>query len=337
MLNQITIGEMSRSFRSTRQIGALKLALERLSAEVTTGRTTDTANEVKGDFLPLASIERSIKSLEWYQNSLAKTQVFVATAQRSLDTIQTYALRSGTNLISLSGNAQITVLGALTNDTRQVFASVLSALNIQIGERTVFAGVDTNSPAVTDIETIMAELVTATATATNAQEVTDAITTWFDTPGGGFETLGYLGSTQRLQDFDLGQGQFVSFDAAADDQEVRDLLKGFAMGAILEDGTFVLANDEMRNLVRMAGEALLIGDKKFAEYRAVVGTTEAAIHKAQIRNSAEMFALEMARAKIVNVDQYAAAGLLQATQVQLEMLYSLTARMSRLNLMEFLR
>lgn len=337
MLHLNTIGDLSRNFRSQSSTGLLKQRLERLSQEVTTGQTADKTRTLKGDYLPLNSIERSLDQLEWHRTTLTETRIFVETAQRSLGVIQDHAISAGTNLVSLSTNAQMTVLGAVTQDTRQAFGSVLSALNARMGERSVFAGVATNAPAVLGVDEMMAELVTATAGATTAQQVADAITIWFDAPGGGFETSGYIGSTERLQPFDLGLGQSATFDVAADDTEVRDMLKGLAMGAILEDASFTLSNDEQRTLVRMAGEALLSADKKFAEYRAEVGTTEAELERASTRNAAETHALEIARADILGVDQYEAAGDLQSTQVQLEMLYSITARMSRLNLMEYLR
>ena len=336
MISSTTLGDLAQSFRLQRQTGDLKLALERLSTEVTTGLTTDKAKAVKGDFLPLAGIERSLKSLESYRNAIAETRVFVEAGQRSLETVQEFALSAGTNLISLAGNSQTTVLGTVTRDVRQSFSSVLAALNTQVGDRSIFAGVSTNTAAVADIETIMADLVVATSAATTAQDVIAGIEAWFDTPGGGYETLGFVGSTRRLADFDLGLGQSTSFDIAADDTEIRDILKGFAMGSILEDGAFSLAPDEQRGLVSSAGEALLTADKKFAEYRAKVGTAEGQIQNAEVRNSGEVFALQMARAEIVTVDQYSAAGRLEAAQVQLEMLYTLTARMSRLNLMEYI-
>mgnify|MGYP006193710875 CR=1 FL=1 len=57
----------------------------------------------------------------------------------------------------------------------------------------------------------------------------------------------------------------------------------------------------------------------------------------QARNSAEITALELARAKIVSVDPFEAATKVKEAQTQLEMIYAVTARLSSLSLMEYLR
>jgi flagellar hook-associated protein 3 FlgL len=70
--------------------------------------------------------------------------------------------------------------------------------------------------------------------------------------------------------------------------------------------------------------------------RAGIGTLEARIETATARNSAETSALEMARNEIIAVDPYKAATDLSAAQTQLETLYTVTARLSRLSLAGYL-
>jgi flagellar hook-associated protein 3 FlgL len=71
--------------------------------------------------------------------------------------------------------------------------------------------------------------------------------------------------------------------------------------------------------------------------RAVVGDAEAAIERARIRNEAELSAAELARARILEADPFRAATDLQSVQNQLESLYTVTSRLSRLSLTSFLR
>jgi flagellar hook-associated protein 3 FlgL len=61
------------------------------------------------------------------------------------------------------------------------------------------------------------------------------------------------------------------------------------------------------------------------------------IAQADQSNSTARHALEMTRARIVNVDPYESATRLEAAQIQLETLYALTARLGRLSLTDFLR
>ena len=332
-----TIGDMSRSFALQRQTGDLKAALDRLSFEVTTGRSSDVADTVKGDYLPLNSIETSLKRLDHYRAALTEAGGFVEVGQIALENVQNRALQTGANLITVSQSAQVSVVGAVAREARAGLSSIISAINSQIGGRGVFGGMTTDRPALAESDVMMSDIIATISGLTTANDIVTAVNDWFDTPGGGFETLGYTGSPDDLLPFDLGLGDTAEFGFRADDQEIRDVLKGFVLGSLPHKGASSLAAAERQSLTRQAGEALLSADKTLAQYRADLGTTEATIDSARARNAAEASTLEIARADIVNVDQYAAAGELESAQVQLEMLYAITARMSRLNLMEFLR
>ena len=81
---------------------------------------------------------------------------------------------------------------------------------------------------------------------------------------------------------------------------------------------------------------MLTSDKGLAEIRAMVGGFEGQIEGARARNGAEISALQIARSEIVRVDPYEAATELQAVETQLESLYAITARLSRLSLVDYL-
>ena len=332
-----TLGDMSRGFRVQNQVTSLKKQLEQSGYEVTTGQSSDLSRKLRGDFSQLGAIEAALNRLDIHQNSLAESRSFVEAGQRALETIQDRAMTSGANLITASSSADSTVAGAIARDTRQALNAVVSALNTQNAGRTIFAGMNTGSAAIASGDAIMAGVLADVSALTTADDIVAAVDAWFDDASGGFETSGYLGSTQSLGAFDLGLGQSTSFDFAADDSEIRDVLKGFVLGALLDEFPLPLPASERQSLVRQSGERLLTAEKQLAQYRADVGTTEAAIETASVRNASEASGLQLARAGIVGVDQYAAANTLEATQVQLEMLYTITVRMSRLNLMEFLR
>ena len=64
---------------------------------------------------------------------------------------------------------------------------------------------------------------------------------------------------------------------------------------------------------------------------------EAQIDAAQARNANESFALQIARNDLVSADPYETASKLQETEAQLEMIYTITARMTRLSLLDYMR
>ena len=67
-----------------------------------------------------------------------------------------------------------------------------------------------------------------------------------------------------------------------------------------------------------------------------LGSTEANIINTGVQNDAEKSALETARLGLLSVDPYETAAKLQEAQTQLETLFSITARLSRLSLVNYL-
>jgi flagellar hook-associated protein 3 FlgL len=122
----------------------------------------------------------------------------------------------------------------------------------------------------------------------------------------------------------------------AADPAIRDLLEGLALAALVAEG--ILAGDQVSRaaLLKTSGEALLASGNDLATLRAEVGTAEAHIAGTAARNSAEASALEIARGGLIAADPYDTASALEAVQTQIETLYTLTARLSRLSLTDYL-
>jgi flagellar hook-associated protein 3 FlgL len=101
----------------------------------------------------------------------------------------------------------------------------------------------------------------------------------------------------------------------------------------------MLAGDarERALLAERSGRELLRTEDARITLAARIGSVEAQVEAAQSRNGAEETALGILRSDIGAVDPYEAATRLEAARAQLESLYLITARVSRLSLVEFLR
>ena len=82
---------------------------------------------------------------------------------------------------------------------------------------------------------------------------------------------------------------------------------------------------------------MIAADSNLTAVRADVGISEAQITDTLTRNASEASALAIARNGIVAADPYETASNIEAVSIQLETLYSLTARLSRLTLVNFLK
>ncbi len=336
-MHATSIGDLSMAFLTRLNNTRLKVDLQKVSQELASGRTTDLSKATGGDLGSFASIETALKTLSAYDVAAREAGQFVDTLQRSFETVQSQTSDLAPALLLASSAREATLVQSAAVDAKARFETVVSVLNTRLADRAILAGTATSDIALADVETMLADLQTAIAGAATADDVEAAVAAWFDDPGGGFETLGYLGATNDMAPFRIGPDEEAAVGLRADDDNLRDLFKGYAMAALVADDALLGNHDERVALIGKAATQLMAGDKALAEMRAGIGTIEARIDAALAQNGAETAALELARAEIVQVDPYEAATRLQSVETQLETLYTITARLSRLNLAEYLR
>ena len=333
----LSVGDLTQSFLLRHQSTRLKTEMQRLTSELASGKLGDLAKAVSGDFGPLGGIERSLSNLKAFKVSANEASRFVSATQDSLGLVQSLSQELAPGLMTAGNSGHSSLISAAATDSRQKFRAAVSALNTRVGDRNLFSGTATDRPPLAPADTILADLQVAISGQTTAAGVRAAVDTWFNTPGGGYDTVAYLGSASSLSPFQIGAGQEARMDVTASDQAFRDTLKGFALSALVADGALSGNVGEQADLLRSAGEQLLTSQRGMADVRANVGSVQGHIEDVMTENSSETASLKIARSKITSADPYEAASSLKLTQTNLEMLYTLTARVSSLNLVNFLR
>lgn len=335
-MSLISTGDLSQSFQLRRDNGRLKADLQRLTQELSSGRIADLPKSLRGDLRPLTAIERSIALVTSYQTATAEAATFAESAQSALGEVAREANDlSGALLIHKTALLPFQ-LNVSASKAAEAFETQVARLNAQVAGRSIFGGIATNGPPLRSGEEILTELVTVTAGATTAADVEAALDTWFG-PGGGYETFAYLGSTTSLAPMRLSDQDDVSFQATALSDEIRDSLKATAMSAVLDRGVLAGSESERRALAVRSGEALIGSADRLTALRSEIGVFEAQIDRARVRNASELSAAEAARAALVEADPFRVAAELQTVQTQIEALYAVTARVSRLSLVAYLR
>jgi flagellar hook-associated protein 3 FlgL len=74
-----------------------------------------------------------------------------------------------------------------------------------------------------------------------------------------------------------------------------------------------------------------------AQLQSRIGFAEQSVERASVENTAQIAVLTIQRNDSVGVDPFEAATALQSLQIQLETHYAMTARLSSLSLVEYLR
>lgn len=335
-MNYRSIGDLALTFQNTRQNSQIKSDLSRLSQELASGQKSDISTVITGDYSPFVAIERSLKSLTAYSTATSEAGLVASAMQTVLDTIQDRSSELGPSLLLAGSGASEALIQTTTVDAGVNFEMVISALNTRVSDRSLFSGTATDRNALADVATIMASLETATATETTAAGIAAAVDNWFNSPGGGYDTIAYLGSASPFSPIRVSDNETAEIPLTGDDTAIRETLQGFAMAALIESGALVGNLNERTELARMAGENMISAQSALAVARAAVGTVEAQIDNAAANNAAETAAFEIARSNITAIDPFRTATELQAVSSQLETLYTLTARLSRLKLSDYL-
>ncbi len=329
------LGDLAWNLLTRRQSAELKALTQRLGTEVATGLAADPARALGGDLAPLAGIETALARLSSFARVAAETGDLAARQQAALASLGDMTADLTPRLLDPVSNATPAALSAMTREAAARLEGAIATLNAPFAGRSVFAGTASDGPALASAETILTALETAITGLTTADDVAAAVTAWFADPGG-FGTLGYLGGPAAAPVV-LSDRDQVAMDVTAENPALRDTLRGLAMAALLARGSGPAAPAERQALALRAGEVLLAAETDRALLSGRIGTAEARIAQMAGEGAAERAALELTRTQMLSADPYDAATRLEAASGQLEALYAVTARLSRLSLLEFLR
>lgn len=335
-MSYFSFGDMAQTQMLNRRSTELKQQIHDLTQELTTGRTANVPAVLSGDYSYLIDIENNMQVLEGYRMATNEASTFALSMQTTLEHIQTISSGLSTELLA-SGNSNIPqVIESTASQALGRLNSVVSALNTQVAGRSLFAGIATNTAPVIDSTTLLDEARIAVTGAIGPADIRNALQAWFDDPLG-FDAIAYQGSDTGLSPFQLGKREQASLDVRANDPAIRDVLRNTILAAISTDTALGLDMQGQAALMKAAGVGLLNANNAVTGIRAEIGAAEARIDQSATRNAAEKISLEMAKGALLGIDQYETATRLEDVQFQLESLYSVTVRLSRLSLLNFMQ
>lgn len=332
-MSSLSVGDMAQNFTLTRSGTALKTSIQQLSNALVSGLADDTAAHLSGDLNPLAGLKASLARLDGYKAVTTEAGLFADTMQTAFGQIIRMASSLSQSLLAGASPSAPPRTAALGVDAAQKFEATVSALKTRVGDRSLFSGVDSTTTPLPDGAALLDTLETVVAGALTAADVQTALDDWFSQPTGYAAT--YQGGAQ-LAPVAVAPGELARIDITAMDPTIRNTLKGFALAALIDRGVLSTSQSGQADLLRRSGEALLTVQNDLGNTTARLGTTQQQIDQAAQRNAAEATALNIALSDMLSIDSFAVATSLQQTQTQLETLYALTARMSRLSLVNFL-
>ncbi len=332
----LSIGDLAQNFQLQRDSSRINLEIRRLTTELSSGQKADIVGATGGDFGPLSGLERDLSALDANALSANEASLVGEAGNVALGRIKEDADELAATLLLTATTIQPAVVDNAAADARNRFEAAVSALNTEVAGRSVFAGQAYGTTPLPDADTILADLFAVVSVETTVPDALAAIDAWF-APGGDFETTVYRGSAEDASPVRLGQGDTAQPTVTALDSGITETLAALASAALLDDGLFAGQPELRREQSSASAERLLSAADELTNARARIGDAQGLIETAGTRIAAERTALELARAEILEVDRFEAAIELQAAELQLQTLYSITGRLSSLSLVNFLR
>ncbi|TDL75237.1 hypothetical protein E2L08_15095 [Palleronia sediminis] len=326
-----SIGDLAQSFLLRRGAARLEAETTRLGQALTTGLAPDIAAATGGDTRAIAALSRDLTLADTYDRAAVEMGLRAAGAQAALGAISGRLSTLTGQTATLTGAASPQALDALSSEGRNAFLGAIGDLNTAVAGHSVFAGTRVDAPAVISGDAILGKLRALTAGMTTAGDIGAAIDGYFG-PGGEFSTADYRGSPAPAPAIAIAQGQRAAIGLTADDPALRSGLAAAAKLALLDD-----ASQAARAALAIDARAdLMPAERAITGLRGRLGATEAQIDAARASTAARRHALESERNARIGVDPYETATRLQQAMAQLDTLHAVTARLSRLSLVNHL-
>ena len=335
-MNMTSIGDMAHSLMLRTHSTALKSTMLTLTDELATGQTSDVASRLGGDYSYLSDIDQNLSRLGGYAIAATEASLFAKATQLGLEQMQGVATTLGADLLTISPTTIEVARLHTGQQARAGLDTILSALNGSVGGQSLFAGTATDTSPMASSETLIGALKSEVSGMALTSQILQAIDDWF-ADSGGFKVTMYSGSDQPLAPIRVGVTEQVTLSLRADHPELRSVLRNAAVAALATDPDLGLDVDAQNALLHIAGEGLLNNDQGVTALRASIGHAEARIEEASSRAGAARTGLEYAKNELLEADPFETASRLEEVQFQLESLYAVTVRTSRLTLLSFLK
>ena len=291
-----------------------------------------------GNLTRLFALERSLDRNAVFASNVALTETRLDVMQESLGRVLASVQDLSLDLSQAVGQGDYSTAMLHASTARESFLANVGTLNTQVAGQSLFAGTATDAAAMAPGAAILADLDALVGGATTAAGAQAAIDGYFaKSPPGAFYTSGYLGAGADLTPVQIGEGQAVDYGLRAEDDRLVAVLKSQAMAAVVAGGALAGSQAEQMALLGTAGQLMLNAKEGMLDLRAEVGVKQETVERAKAERTSERETLDLARTKIVATDPLVSASAYQALETQLQTVYTVTARLSGLRFLDYLR
>ena len=308
-------------------VQAIRERLKTTSEEAVTGRYSDLTNHLSGRIGQAMLGQKALDDIGEQRVRLTLQEGRLDVTQTALSVVQASTNGIAARMQSALGSGDGVSKAAAARDAGAALEATFSALNTRLSGRYIFAGDATSSLPLTSVETLLTDIRQLAATSTDANALSSALDTYFDTPGGGWRQNIYSG-TETASDRLATTGA---------DTALLNVVRGLAVLALSAPGEGLPLLEGNSTAAFNASATLLAGQTELTDLRANVGLSQAQISRDQDALNVEETVMSATFNRLTARDQYEAATELRELERNLEASYLLTSRLSNLSLLNYLR
>ncbi len=314
--------------------GLLRQQSEAARTEVVTGRITDLPRTLGAGVSEALSLRGTLDLIAVRREAIAQANLVATAAQQALGEIAGGASSLATAALAANGRADERALGATAIEARAALETTFNRLNVRVAGHAIFAGDATDRAPLGDPGALLADVAAIFSAAGSAAQFEADLDFYFDDTSGGFHTSIYRGGAGGAPTFEVSAGVRIGVTGRADEQAIRDLLRGLATLAVAG----AAPPTSLRGAaLSSAATAAIAGSDGVTNRRAEIGIAQQRAAAAAESLTIEEAALTEAYNEKTARDPFEAASQLRALEAQLDASYVLTSRLAQFSLVNYLR
>ncbi|MCA8889321.1 MAG: hypothetical protein KDA46_10855 [Parvularculaceae bacterium] len=314
--------------------GQLRQQAETARSEVVTGRKADLAKTLGHAAGEAHLLGKAIGDLSSYRSAISRADLRTGAVQSVLTDLRSSVSGLGADMSAALARHDEAAIATNAVVARSDLETAFSRLNVRVEGLSVFAGDAADGPALGNVVMLVADIAALYGAASSPAQFETDLDFYFNDPAGGFATNIYLGGAGALSGIEIDNGEVIVGAAKADEQPVKDLLRGLAVASVAGSAPATAMRD---SVLAAASKRLFEASDSLVEVQTRIGLEQQRAGKASDRHDAEEPALTAAYNALTARDPYEAASFLQSLEAQIDAAYVLTSRLSQLTLTNYLR
>jgi len=353
------VSTLALSRQTKTLVRVMQQDLADLQQEVSTGRKRDVAGSIGPSTSVLVDLRNIRLEVEEYRNAISAQSSRLTIMQTAITDIRDVVKGVRDQAITLSGSGEGAATATIQAAARDALQTVQALLNASQSGRFLFGGTrfdvrpvqpaDETGPAGLSPAQAVATVVAAAGPLTASSDLTrlldgpNGLVSLFEggydpdgdgTPDpGSFQGTFFHGSTEPVVGR-AGRDLPVTYGLTAGDKPVRDILFGLHLLAAVPPDS--VPGAVYRDVAERGWRALTDGIDGLVAAQGSLGLQQEALDKADQRYHIEHSLISTRIVKLEEAEPYETALRLNTLQSQLEATFSMTSRLSRLSLVNFL-